>query len=286
MGYFMVLGASAIFAFSSVLVKWGFERGLLPWQTLFLTCFVTAVPLLGLIPRLWRHTPDLRRLRFALLLHGALAVCSLAGFHLALQHLSVSLTTILFYAFPGTVVFGKWLLGQAPGRKQLVSLLLALGGVALTTGAGVTALPPGAGSVATGVGWALLAMVCMAVYMLLGERLLEGMPPTASMLSFGLIGSVAVPLLAPAEIMVLGGVDGLTLLLGVLLGLCGGLVPFWLLLRGIALIGPAPASIVATAEMPFALLYGFALLGDRVESLQGVGAVCILASILILQLAR
>jgi len=70
-----------------------------------------------------------------------------------------------------------------------------------------------------------------------------------------------------------------------LVGLIGTLVGHALFVIAVRTIRPSAAGIVATAEPIFAGLIAFAVLGDRLEPLQAVGAAIVVSGIVTVQLS-
>ncbi len=189
-------------------------------------------------------------------------------FYCALARVPLGLAVTLEFVGP----LGLALLGS---RRWVDAawVLLAAAGIALIapwTGAGLDWL---------GVGFALAAGVCWAIYIVLGQRTAQVLPGSAAVavgmlfatlpvLPFGL-ASGSLHLLTP-RLLGLGG----------LLALFSSVLPFTLEMKALKLLPTRTFSILMSLEPVAAALSGWLLLGERLTSGQWVAVGCIvLASV-------
>ncbi len=276
-GLFQVILSATTFAFSSVIAKWAFARGLTPFSFSLGTSLITAMVMAGwLRGGRWRPPAGVRPL--ALLLHGLTGGASGLLFVLALAYLDVSLATLLVFTYPVVVAAGAWLVfGQRLTTRQIIAVVLTLAGTFLTAG------PVQGGAPVLGVLLALSTTVTHAIYILLGEHVLTQWDPKAATvftrLVNGLLAVALVPAAAPA-LLHLTGFDWVFLVFATVAGV---IAPFLFLLEGLARVGASRAAIVSTAELPIALLLGWLFMGDRLTPGQGGGAVLITLAVVLIQ---
>ncbi len=213
---------------------------------------------------------------------GVLYASNSVAYMLGLDRISASLASIVFFSYPAvTVILSRIWIGERLTPRRIVALLLASLGCSLTVGTGL-----GSGN-AIGLGLILLAVVLLAAFIVMSHGGLKGVPPvsgTATVITTtGLLicaasvivtGSLGVPL-APRPLILLGA-----------MGLVSTAIPITLFVIGIQWIGPARAAIFSTVEPAFTLTLAAFVLGDRLSSVQWLGAAFIVAGVIWLRLER
>ncbi|HWI53985.1 MAG TPA: DMT family transporter [Symbiobacteriaceae bacterium] len=279
LGYLLTILSALAFASMSLFIKFGYGAGMSAWSFSVIQSSM-ALAVLGIM---WLREPRRRGplpLPWVLLflLCGATSGIS---FNVALVHLSISLATILLFTYPAFTAVGAWLLlGQRPTLAHGVALLLTLGGATLT--ANLADINDGTTSL-LGVGLALLAAVAHGLYIVVGEKIAGGLTATAAntLTRIAILsGSI---LLYPRVFAELPGVSARGWLICAVAAAVAGVAPFQFLNRGIALIGANRAAIASVAELPFALALGMLFQGDIIRPAQWVGALLIVAAVLVSQ---
>lgn len=281
-GYLLVLGSAVCFALMGILVKSMYALGLSPWQAAELQSLAaTSLLLTGSIivrPGLLR-VGNRQMLRLAVQGIGGSLLTSICIFQ-ALARLSASLSILLLFTYPSLVTIGSLIFFRqklTPSRG--LSLGLAAAGTALAAGF----LPIGhLNASLSGIGFALAAAVAYSFYILYGEVNLGSSDPwTATVFtqSFSTLGLI---ILQPPWRLFAGGVSGPAAGYGLLTAVLCSIIPFYLLLRGISLIGASRASIVSTAELPLTVALAWLLLEESVTPWNIAGGLLILASIVLL----
>jgi drug/metabolite transporter (DMT)-like permease len=275
-GYILMLVSATTFAFSSVVAKWAYARGFTPLSFTLSTSVLTVLLFLPLLRRAaWRRPAGAPW--WALVLHPLTGAGSGIFFNASLAYLDVSLATLLVFLYPAAVVLGAWLFfRQRPTALQTVAMTLTVAGAVLTAG------PVGGEAQWLGIGLALATMLSHTTYMLLGERIMAGADPKATLVLTRLATGLLVVAVQPRVVLDLGTLGPSNwgfLLFGTLVAV---VLPFWSLLEGIGRLGASRAAIISTAELPAALLMGWFLMGDRLTWLQGLGALLITAALLLM----
>lgn len=225
-----------------------------------------------------------RRAVAAALAMGAVGYAAQSAlFFSALERLDASLVALLLYTYPAFVLLGAIVLGrERASRRRVVALLVALAGTALVLGTAVTGRVDGLG-VAMGAG----AAVVYTGYVLVGDRVLAGVPPLAlsALVCTGATGTFAG--IAVAR----GGGDLLaTTPAGwgwagaiALVSTAGAIVAFF---GGVARVGPSAASILSMLEPVVTVALAAAAFGERIAAPQLAGGTLVLAAVVLLQLRR
>jgi drug/metabolite transporter (DMT)-like permease len=199
----------------------------------------------------------------------------------SLVYLTAGLATIVLYTYPTmVVVLAVWLLEEALTRLRVLALVLATAGVAIVVGADLAAVAP------VGIGLALGAAICYAVYTLGSRRLSPVIRPrplmigvllgtTLSMAGYGALdGGLALPVGSAQWEIVLG------------LALLSTVVPHLLFYEGVARLQASQVGVLSTTEVLVTVLLGVVLLGEPVTTVLVGGGLLVVAGVLLVNADR
>lgn len=208
----------------------------------------------------------------------------------AVAHLSVGVALLLEYTAPLLVVGWLWATTRRrPSNLTLAGVVAAVVGIML-----VLDVFAGAHINLAGVGWGLAAAVCAACYFMMSDEVsadssVEGSLHSITLAAGGLVvGAVAVALLGLSGLMPLTFTTRDTVIAGwttswvvpvVALALVPTALAYTLGIMGIARLRPRFASLVGLAEVLFAVLTAWALLGEAMTLGQAIGGVVVLAGL-------
>ena len=292
-GLVFALASAMSFGMSGTLAKGLFEAGWSPLTAVSARVVVAALALavptvLSLRGRwhlLMRNAP-------MVVAYGVIAVlgCQIAYFQ-AVAHMQVGLALLLEYTAPVAVIAWLWLRhGERPSRKTVAGGAIVLVGLVpllnLLSGGSVSLV---------GIGWALLAMACVAVYFVVSAHDQSGLPPLALAGSGLIVGAVTV---------VLAGVFGLIHFSAstkdavydghavawwvpiALLGVVAAAIAYVTGVEASRRLGSRLASFVAIFEVLTALVFAAVLLGEVPAPIQIVGAGVVLVGVVIVKLGE
>lgn len=209
-------------------------------------------------------------------------------FYNAVAHLPVAVALLVEYTAPILVVSWIWATTkQAPGRRTIVGAALAIAGVTLvldifspvTTGTHIDLV---------GVAWALGAAVCAACYFVMSDEVTaDGSGLNAITLAAGglIVAAVTIALLGISGVMplkfttndaVLGGSSVPWLVPAVLMAVVATSIAYTLGISAVARLRPSFASLMGLAEVLFAVLVAWLLLGEAIGPIQAVGGTVVL----------
>ncbi|UNB51293.1 DMT family transporter [Mycolicibacterium sp. YH-1] len=205
----------------------------------------------------------------------------------AVSHLSVGVALLLEYTAPLLVVGWLWATTRRrPSNLVLGGVVLAIAGIML-----VLDVFAGAHVNVVGVTWGLAAAICAACYFLLSDRVAAdgtGLHPITLAAGGLIVGAVAVALLGASRIMPMTFTANDTVIAGhttswlvpvILLALIPTAIAYTLGIMGIARLRPRFASLVGLAEVLFAVIAAWALLGESISVTQAVGGAVVLVGL-------
>ena len=202
----------------------------------------------------------------------------------AVAHLSVGIALLLEYTAPILVVGWLWATTRRrPTYMTLAGVGLAIAGIIL-----VLDVVSGTHIDMTGVAWGLAAAICAACYFMMSDEVTaDGSGLNSITLAAGglIIGAVAVAMLGMSGVMPLTFTTNDTVVAGVTmtwavpvvaLGVITTAIAYTLGIMGIAQLRPRFASLVGLAEVMFAVLAAWVLLGQAITLTQAVGGAIVL----------
>lgn len=291
-GLVFAIGSALAFGMSGPLAKALMEAGWSP------TAAVTARLAGGALAMVIFATlmkPDWVREALAhkktVLLYGVVPIAGAQLFYYnAVAHLSVGVALLLEYTAPILVVGWLWAnTRRRPSNPTLAGVALAVAGIML-----VLNVFSGAHINLVGVGWGLAAAVCAACYFMMSDKVSadgtkEGSLHSITLATGGLVvGAVAVgllglsglmPLVFTADDAVIAGWTTSWVVPVIALALVPTAIAYTLGIMGIARLRPRFASLVGLAEVMFAVLAAWALLGEAVTGVQAVGGAVVLVGL-------
>jgi inner membrane transporter RhtA len=260
----LVLGGVVSVQLGAAVAKQLFPR-LGPEGTVMLR-LVAGAALLWLVVRPTRRTLAALDPRLTVAFGVVLATMNLS-FYLALARIPLGVAVALEFLGPLAVA-----LAGARRARDLVAAAAAGLAVLLLTGGGLggSRLDP------AGIGFALVAGLCWAAYILLSRRVGAATPGLAGLAAAATVAGV---LLAPLGIRTAGAelLDPGLLALGAAVGLLSAAVPYGLELVALRTLPASAFAVLMSLEPAVGALAGFAVLRERltVVEIAGVLLVCL-----------
>jgi drug/metabolite transporter (DMT)-like permease len=294
----MVLTAASLWAVNGVISKVIIESGGVPARRLTEVRTTGAFLLLAATLALThRETLRVRRAELPILLtFGVLGLALVQWLYFeAISRLDIGVALLIQYIAPVLVALWARFAYHEPVRRRIwAALALSILGIAL-----LVELWRGLTLDGLGVAAALGSATTFAVYVLSAERAVTRRDPV-SLVCYGfLLASIFWALVQPwssfpsdlvdDSISLLGRLDDFSLpvwLLMVWMVVLGTIVPFALLAASLQHIPASRAAITAMFEPVAATVVAFAWLGEALTEFQLIGAVVVLAAILLAQTAR
>ena len=200
---------------------------------------------------------------------------------LSLGRLSSSLYAILVYIYPSLVVVYALLTKRPVSRLWWLGIPLTMVGLVLT----VFDFSQSLQLDGLGVVFSFLNGVVLAVYNILGEKILNQIPDRQVGTTWIFSGAMGVGLL-------LGLIFGYNTpdtaqgwLLLIALGIFGTLIPILFLNFGIQMLGAAQSAVIMTMQPVLAVILSMIVFGDMLNLQQWLGGLLVILAILLLQLS-
>lgn len=289
---FAVLSA-LLFSTSGILAKPLLESGWTSGAAVLVriggAALVMLVPTLVLVSRSPRAVPANWRY---LLAYGLFPIAGAQlGFYSAIRTLPVGIALLIEYLAPVYVVGWLWLRrGQRPGPLTVAGAVTSVVGLILV-------LDPfsGQGVDPVGVAWAFGSSICVVVYFLLSAQVADDLSPVLvigvgmivgclALAAAGLVGFL--PMAATAGDATL---DGLTMPWWgyvIALAVVATVLPYVTGILAVSRLGPRLGAFIALAEVVFAAVLAWLLLGQTATAGQLLGGVLIIAGVVLVKLGE
>ncbi|WP_175984991.1 EamA family transporter [Microbacterium tenebrionis] len=293
LGLPLAIAAAFAFGMSGAWARGLIDAGWTPGAAVTVRIWVAALVLL--VPAaiaLRGRWMLLRRNLGMIAAYGLLAVTATQLFYFqAVAVMDVGLALLIEYTAPIAVVLWLWMRrGEKPTRRSILGALIAFAGLVL-----MLDVLSGRSVDVGGILWAFGAMIGAAAYFVLSGRSDTGLPPIALAGSGLLVGAVGLTVAGAVGILPIAwNTDDVTYRFGTVswfvpvlaIGIIATALAYVLGIASTRLLGSRLASFIALAEVVAALLFGWLLLGQLPNLLQGLGAVLVLAGVVVVKLGE
>ncbi|MEL7563549.1 MAG: DMT family transporter [Dehalobacterium sp.] len=284
-GIIFVIAAAMCFGTGAIIIKAAYSIQLTGWefitlQLLFSSTMLTVVYCVRRKKKLER--PITRQKLFKLALLGSVGTLGGAAFYiLGLQYVEASVGIVLFYTYPAFTALGAGVFFKEKLKlKHYLCLGLTLTGIVFTIDFWNIDLQ---GVSFKGAFLILLSALSYTLFTLYGEKNLADSSSLEITTFTQLFAFLTFSIIKP-PIFLLHGLSLYALFLGFIMALFTSVLSYWLILKGINIIGASKASIISTSEIPFTILLAMLILGEKLTLYQFIGAVLIIASIIFLDI--
>ena len=224
--------------------------------------------------------------------YGLLAVTATQLFYFqAVAVMDVGLALLIEYTAPIAVVLWLWMRrGEKPTRRSILGALIAFVGLVL-----MLDVLSGRTVDIGGVLWAFGAMVGAAAYFVLSGKSDTGLPPLVLAGAGLFVGALGLTVAGAVGVLPMSwNTNDVTYRFGTVpwfvpvlaIGIVATALAYVLGIASTRLLGSRLASFIALAEVVAALLFGWLLLGQLPNPLQGVGAALVLAGVVVVKLGE
>jgi drug/metabolite transporter (DMT)-like permease len=281
MGLLLCVLSAACFAALGVFGKLAYDAdvGILTLLTVRFAMAAAGFGVLTLVVPGARVRMDRRLVLIAFAL-GSVGYAAQAGlFFAALEHVDVSLLSLLLYTYPAFVTVAAILLGRDHVTPRRMAALAA-------ASAGVALVLVGAGSGtadAVGVTMGVGAALTYTAYILVADTVIQDAPPIAfsAVIAAGAFFTFSVISLVSGRLNLDFEPAGWGWL--ACIAVVSTIVAVLAFFAGLRRVGPSNASIISTVEPPVTVLLAFVVFGERLGAVQLLGGVLVLSAVVVLQ---
>jgi drug/metabolite transporter (DMT)-like permease len=290
----VVLGLAAALAFGAggTIVKPLFSEGWTPGGAVLaritIAAAVLTIPALFAIRGRWK---SLWRARWMILAYAAVAVAGTQlAFYASLERIPVGIALLIEYLAPVALLLLAWArTRRMPHRVVLIGASLAIVGLVLVIG------PSGSGGLdPVGVILAGIAMVGVAVYYVMGEKVdAAGIPPVTLAWAGFVVGAIVIALAGLIGVLPVHASFGEVDFFGarapwwvplVVVGVVSTAFAYVAGITAITLLGTRVSSFLGLSEVIFAGIVGWIVLGEAFGPVALIGAALILGGIVLVRL--
>ncbi len=296
LGIVLAFIAALLFGLNASTSKVIMQSGVSPEQMVIFRSLATAL-IAGLIVLV--RNPAAFKVRLAewkfLFAFGIIGVALMQwAYSNAVKNLPVGIALLIEYTAIVMVPVASILLFGTKFRTRLwFGVGLVLGGLAVVSKLWQSDLNT------IGVLFAIAAAVFLSVYFIMGERSHLGRDPMSTLFYTMLIATIFWLFASPwwqfdtnrlnSAINLSGNLKGIEIsawILLIWLGVMGSFAPMALSYVALGHLNATGVGIVSTAETIFAFLFGYLWLGEKIDGLQTVGGLLVIAGIIIAQTSR
>jgi drug/metabolite transporter (DMT)-like permease len=278
----MVVVSAAAFAANSILAKLAYANGFHVFQLLATRFVLASFGMWGLALFLGQNPLRFQRRRFFQLFALGFFVYTAQSttYFVALQTLPASLCVLIVYIYPSLTVIAGWLLfRRAVTRWHVIALVSSFAGITLLVGGARFAL-------AWGLLFAVAAPVIYTAYILLGEKVMAGVPALGASAVIFSGAALAFCILASfsAQVALPRGVGGWAVAFAI--AIIPTMAAISLFMAGLPRVGANRAALLSTVEPVVTVLLAAVILGERLSAVQAAGGLLVVAAVVVVQAAH
>lgn len=293
LGLPLAIAAALAFGMSGAWARGLIDAGWTPGAAVTVRIWVAALVLLiPTIVALRGRWALLRRNLGVIAAYGLLAVTATQLFYFqAVAVMDVGLALLIEYTAPIAVVLWLWIRrGEKPTGRSILGALIAFAGLVL-----MLDVLSGRTVDIGGILWAFGAMIGAAAYFVLSAKSDTGLPPIVLAGAGLLLGAVGLTIAGLIGVLPMAwNTDAVAYRFGTVpwfvpvlaIGVIATALAYVLGIASTRLLGSRLASFIALAEVVAALLFGWALLGQLPNPLQGIGAALVLVGVVVVKLGE
>jgi drug/metabolite transporter (DMT)-like permease len=288
-GILLVLASAVLFSTKSIFIKLAYQEPVTPIALLTLRMAFALPFFLVMVAMAERRAqlPAVKRRDWralALLGFGGYYLASLLDF-LGLQYISAGLERLVLFLYPTLTVFiTAFVLRRPAGRLTWAAILVSYIGMGLVVWQDVS---HPAANLALGMLLVFGSALSYAAYLVGSGEMIQRIGAnrfTGIVLSIACLCCIAHFLLvSPLAAL---NVSARVWMLGAVLGVVCTVLPATLLTNGIRRIGASQAALIGAVGPVSTLYLGYAVLGETLSWLQGLGTLFVLAGVLLISLRK
>lgn len=295
-GVALAFSAAVLFGLNASTTKVVMSAGVTPEQIVLFRSFSTAL-IAGLLMLL--TNPSSFRVKKSewkfLIAFGVIGVALMQwSYSNAVKNLPVGIALLIEYTAIIIVPIACLILfKEKPAKKLWLGVALVLGGLMVVSKIWDSTLNP------IGVIFAFGAAVFLSVYFIMGEKSQQTRDPVSTLFYTMLVSSVFWMIfstwwnfdsaLLTESINLSGNLSGVTApawILIIWIGIFGSFAPMFFSFIALGHLNATSVGVISTAETVFAFLFAYLWIGEKLDPLQLIGGILVIAGIVVAQVSR
>jgi drug/metabolite transporter (DMT)-like permease len=281
-GYLMIVAATVLFGFNGTLSRLLFDDGVSPITLVEMRMLIGGVCLLVVLLTGRRKELKVPHRSVGWLFAFGLSLAFVTfTYFVAISRLPIAIALIIQFSASAWMVLGEaiWY-RRIPSVYVLVALVLTFGGILLVTGVWRLSLN---GLDSVGLLFATLAILTYIIYLLLGRRVGQDIPPLTTTGLGALIAGAFWLVVQPPWSIPANTWTPNRLFLIFLVGTIGMAIPFSLVLGSLRRIDATRVGIASMLELVAAGVIAYLWLGQLLDGWQLTGCLLVIVGVAILQ---
>lgn len=280
----LVMIATVLYGLVSLLVKKAYQAGLSAELVIGMQTFVGVCCLWAMVLHDWKKILQAPySTRFILFIGGAISSLTSVFYFQSLALLPASLAIILLFQFTWIgILLDALVKRKMPSPNQFISVLVILVGTILATDLSFVDLRDI--SIA-GILFGLGSAIAYSILFFVSGNIANDLPSTVKTgwMSLGSFTIISI-LYPPIEAFQWGQMTSTIWTWGVIIGLCGIGIPYFLITTSVRYVGSGAASILGSFELPIVIIFSALFLHEEVTWARWIGILFILVGIVIAEL--
>ena len=278
-GLVIVTLTALLVSLSSIFSQFAYDAGANPQTMIFFRFLLFCTLFLLIRPKSDSPVSFDKSKRVFAVLAGCFFTLGSGSLLASIYFLPVSLAVVIFYTYPILTMVGeKFIDRQSPDPMEVGCFLLAFIGLILALNIQIDkAISP------IGIAFGITAALGMSTSYLISDRKLKGIPPQQSTFYLATTGLVLISLFIVATQSFSPGETNFLNLLFIFLASISFACAFFLMFKGINLIGAVNTAMILNLEPIFTIALAFLILKESLSNVQLSGAACVLLAIVIIQ---
>ena len=283
-GFFYVICAAFFFSTQAIAGKYILRSGIEPMELACIQFGIITIIMLGVVILRRDKTVWMEGIRHwkGLLLFASLGSAATSTFlYMSLMTLNAGIGSMLLFTHPVFVCIFFIITGiRKISWVNKASLIAAIVGSAMTLNVFQSGLDK---EMLVGVLFGILSSICYAFYNIYYDLKLSTLNTSTALLFGSGFATLTMILFHPSIFYDFPKLNIGEFGLIAMIAIVAGILPAYLLYKGIRAIGSNKATIISTAELPFTLLIAFLILGETLIPIQIIGVFLIIVAVLALQ---
>lgn len=278
-GHILILISTFGFGIVPLLAKFSLDQGMNA-ETILTYRFLIAgsfFVIYCLLKQIKLYTDFITSIKLVMI--GLLYALESSVFFEAFNHISPSIGQLVFQVNPLMVAFGAYFLFKEKVTRNVVYALLFT-----ATGCVLLFWEPTAHVTILGVFLVLLSALFYTIYILIGKKMLKDIPPMV-VTTYTTVGCGLFLLLYSTNT---GKISSITSpsIMGVIatLSIFSTIISILTFSMGLKIFGATKASIISAIEPVITVALAFVLFGERLSSIQLIGATLIVLSVIVIEM--